>query len=279
MISCANYMKKIVLKDSPANSLQNKQLFFPKQSTLYPCFLTLTLNKLNSGIHRWEMSAIKNTSNNLATLALLACVSLSLIQVRGAGTSGASLLLPTLAGVISGCAALAWLRPQRVGLSPPNVMLSLGIGGMLLGLFWDTTRVPLAVLDALCVTNSPAGLLDSMIFHANLFPGMHALMVIGGISAIPTLRRLRPECRRLCSMLTQNILCSSWMLVGMTLGSTLFVQSIRSINGIAVDKMLGGMFAGMVWGMVISVGLYRLFFVIRDRFDQTASILPLNKKG
>jgi len=50
------------------------------------------------------------------------------------------------------------------------------------------------------------------------------------------------------------------MLVGMTLGSTLFVQSIRSINGISIDKMLGGMFTGMVWGMFVSVGLYRLFF-------------------
>lgn len=239
---------------------------------------TLTLNNANSGIHPREMAAIKNTSNNLATLALLVCVSLSLIQVRGAGTTGASLLLPTLAGVISGCAALAWLRPQRVGLSPPNVMLSLGISGMLLGLFWDTTRVPLAVLETLCVANSPADLLDSMIFHANLFPGMHALMVVGGISAIPTLRRLRPECRRLCSMLTQNILCSSWMLVGMTLGSTLFVQSIRSMNGIAVDKMLGGMFAGMVWGMVVSVALYRLFFVVRDRAELKALILPTIKK-
>lgn len=228
----------------------------------------LALNRRNSGIRINQMTATKNTANNLATLALLTCVCLSLLQVRSAGNSGASLLLPTLAGVISGCAALAWLRPQRVGLSPPNVMLSLGIGGMLLGLFLDTTRVPIAILETLCVTNSPPGLLDSMMFHANLFPGMHALMVVGGISAIPTLRRLRPECRRLCSMLTQNILCSSWMLVGMTLGSTLFVQSIRSMNGISVDKMLGGMFTGMVWGMVVSVGLYRLFFVIRDRLDK-----------
>ena len=107
-----------------------------------------------------------------------------------------------------------------------------------------------------------------MMFHASLFPGMHALMVLGGISAIPTLRLLRPECRRLCSMLTQNFLCSSWMLVGMTLGSTLFVQSIRSMNGMSVDKMLGGMFTGMVWGMVVSVGLYRLFFITWDRLER-----------
>lgn len=214
------------------------------------------------------MDAIKNTANNLATLALLICVALALLQVGSAGDSGASLLLLTLAGVVSGCAALTWLRPQRVGLSPPNVMLSLGIGGMLAGLFWDAARTPIAILETLCVTKSPPGLLDSMIFHASLFPGMHALMVVGGISAIPTLRLLRPECRRLCSMLTQNILCSTWMLVGMTLGSTMFVQSIRSMNGISVDKMLGGMFTGMVWGMVVSVGLYRMFFVIQDRRER-----------
>ncbi|MCE2866765.1 MAG: hypothetical protein LW805_05335 [Oxalobacteraceae bacterium] len=216
------------------------------------------------------MSAIKNTANNLATLALLVCVALSLVQVRGAGSgSGSASLLPlTLAGVVSGCLALTWLRPQRVGLSPPNVMLSLGIGGMLAGLYWDTTRTPITTLESLCFSSAPQGMIESMMFHASLFPGMHALMVLGGISAIPTLRLLRPECRRLCSMLTQNILCSSWMLVGMTLGSTLFVQSIRSMNGMSVDKMLGGMFTGMVWGMVVSVGLYRLFFITWDRLER-----------
>jgi hypothetical protein len=212
------------------------------------------------------MFAYKNISNNLITASLLVCVVFSLLQVRGAGDGGAKLLTLTLVGVGSGCAVLTWLRPQRIGLSPPNVMLSLGIGGMLLGLFWDTTRTPIAVLESMCVSSAPLGLGDSMVFHANLFPMMHGLMVVGGISAIPTLRLLRPDCRRLCSMLTQNMLCSSWMLVGMTLGSTIFVQYIRSMNGISVDKMLGGMFTGMVWGMVVSVGLYRLFFITRDRF-------------
>ena len=211
------------------------------------------------------MSALKNKANNLATLALLVCVALSLLQVRSAGSGDSILLLLTLAGVLSGCSALTWLRPQRVGLSPPNVMLSLGIGGMLLGLYWDTTRVPIATLDSLCVSSSPLNLADSMMFHAGLFPGMHAMMVVGGVAAIPTLRLLRPECRRLCSMVTQNILCSTWMLIGMTFGSSVFVQSIGSINGMSVDRMLGGMFTGMVWGMVVSVGLYRSFFVARDR--------------
>ena len=211
------------------------------------------------------MSAIKNTPNNLATLALLVLVFLSLLQIRGAGNGDFHLTLMTLGGMASGCVALAWLRPQRVGLSPPNVMLSLGIGGMLMGLYWDIVRTPITVLESLCVSSAPLHLIDSMQFHISLFPAMHSMMIVGGITAIPTLRLLRPECRRLCSMVSQNILCSSWMLIGMTFGATVFVQTIKSMNGMSVDKMLGGMFTGMVWGMVVSVGLYRLLFLIKDR--------------
>lgn len=228
----------------------------------------LTLKIGISDIHQSCMVTLKNNANSLMTASLLVCVVFSLLEIHGVGDGGTGLLTLTLAGVGSGCAALTWLRPQRVGLSPPNVMLSLGIGGMLLGLFWDTKHTPIAILENLCVSSAPLGFLDSMLFHANLFPMMHALMVVGGISAIPTLRLLRPDCRRLCSMVSQNILCSSWMLVGMTLGSTLFIQSVRSINGISIDKMLGGMFTGMVWGMVVSVGLYRLFFITVDRLQR-----------
>ena len=213
------------------------------------------------------MNAIKNIPNNLATLALLVSVALTLWLVRSVGSGDNYLMLLTLAGVGSGCAALTWLRPQRVGLSPPNVMLALGIGGMLLGLYWDTTRTPIALLEGLCSSSSPLNLMESMRFHISLLPGMHVMMLVGGISAIPTLRLLRPECRRLCSMVTQNILCSSWMLLGMTFGATVFVQSIRSLNGMSIDRMLGGMFTGMVWGMAISVGVYRLFFITKDRFE------------
>jgi len=91
-------------------------------------------------------------------------------------------------------------------------------------------------------------------------------MLIGGISAIPSLRYLRPQCRKLCSMLTQNILCSTWMLIGMTLGAVLFTQILQQSNVIFLNlsMMLGGMFTGMVWGMVVSVFLYRQYFRWRD---------------
>lgn len=222
------------------------------------------------------MSALQNKSNNLASLMLLLLVALTLWLVRGVGSGDWHLMLLTLAGVASGCLVLALLRPQRIGLSPPNVMLSLGIGGMLLGLLWDGLQTPLGMIEALCVTSNQFDFFESMRFHMTLLPGMHVMMVAGGIAAIPTLRVLRPECRRLCSMLTQNVLCSTWMLLGMTLGATVFVQSIRSVNGLALDRMLGGMFTGMVWGMAISVGAYRLFFITRDWLELRKQKLALH---
>lgn len=222
------------------------------------------------------MKNFRNKSNNLVSLLLLLLVALTLWLVRGVGSGDWRLMLLTLAGVASGCIVLGMLRPQRVGLSPPNVMLSLGIGGMLLGLLWDGLQTPLGMIEALCVTSNQFDFFESMRFHMTLLPGMHVMMVAGGIAAIPTLRVLRPECRRLCSMLTQNMLCSTWMLLGMTLGATVFVQSIRSVNGLALDRMLGGMFTGMVWGMTISVGAYRLFFITRDWLELRKQKLALH---
>ena len=54
------------------------------------------------------------------------------------------------------------------------------------------------------------------------------------------------------------------MLMGMTFGGTLFVQAVRSIEGLNLGRMVGGMMTGMVWGMVISVALYRLYFSLND---------------
>lgn len=168
------------------------------------------------------------------------------------------------AGVALGCLALAILRPQRSGLSPPTVMLSLGVGGMLLGFAWDCIQTPIAMLEALCIASSERSVLDSLRYHFTLLPGMHVMMIAGGLAAIPTLRWIRPECRKLCALFAQNVLCSSWMLIGMTVGGTFFVQAIRSANELNLERMVGGMLTGMVWGMVISVALYRLFFALHD---------------
>lgn len=176
------------------------------------------------------------------------------------------LILLTLAAVATGCAALAWIRPQRVGLSPPHVMLSLGFGGMLLGLLYDIAHAGPAQLDSLCLQSAGLSFLDSLALHIEFLPGMHAGMLAGGLLAIPSLRLLRPHCGRyLCSLFAQNLMCSGWMLIGMTTGALWLARWQLAAGTSTLNGMLGGMFVGMTWGMVLSVALYRGFFVWRNR--------------
>lgn len=172
----------------------------------------------------------------------------------------------TLLAVAAGCVALAFIRPQRAGLSPPHVMLTLGFGGMLLGLLWDVLHSGPARLDSLCLQSTGLGFHDSLVLHLEFLPGMHAGMLVGGLAAIPSLRLLRPYCGRyLCSLFAQNLMCSAWMLIGMTAGALWLARWQASDTPSTLVGMLGGMFAGMTWGMVLSVALYRGFFAWRKR--------------
>ena len=175
----------------------------------------------------------------------------------------------SLVGIALGCLTLSRLRPQRLGLSPPSVMLSLGFGGMLIGLFIDTRVTPIYIIATICTSSHSLSGIESIKLHTLLMPYMYVGMLLGGIAAIPSLRYLRPQCRKLCSMLTQNLLCSGWMLLGMTLGSVIFTQALQSSDVVSLNfsLMLAGMFTGMVWGMVLSVFLYRQYFNWRDRLQ------------
>jgi hypothetical protein len=182
------------------------------------------------------------------------------------GASQASVILLTLAAVAAGCAALAWVRPQRAGLSPPHVMLSLGFGGMLLGLLYDLLNAGPARLDNLCAQTTGLAFWESLELHIEFLPGMHLGMLAGGLLAIPSLRLLRPHCGRyLCSLFAQNLMCSGWMLIGMTLGAVWLSRWQLAAGTSTLPGMLGGMFVGMTWGMVISVALYRAFFAWLNR--------------
>lgn len=170
----------------------------------------------------------------------------------------------TVAGVAGAFVALDWVRPPRQGVSPPHVMLALGCAGMLLGLLFDLRQAGAAQLGAVCAQAGSLGLIDALELHLRFLPGMHVGMLAGGLLAIPTLRRLRPRCRRyLCSLYAQNLLCSGWMVLGMTWGGLWFARMPLSA-GATLPGMQGGMFVGMAWGMVASVGLYRAFFAWRN---------------
>lgn len=216
----------------------------------------------------WLVKSIGSAA--FTPVLLLLFLGFTLWSLRSVGDSAAvqqySSAFLSLLAVALGCLALSWVRPQRAGLSPPHVMLSLGFGGMFLGLFFDVLNAGPERLQSLCSQSTALGFLDSLELHLEFLPGMHIGMLAGGLLAIPSLRLLRPHCGRyLCSLFAQNLMCSTWMMVGMTLGAVglsrwQVVGSTSTLSG-----MLGGMFVGMTWGMVVSVALYRGFFLARHR--------------
>ncbi|OGB04207.1 MAG: hypothetical protein A3E79_13785 [Burkholderiales bacterium RIFCSPHIGHO2_12_FULL_61_11] len=214
----------------------------------------------------WMVRSFGSATFTPAVLVSLVGITLWSIRQPASLTEGKELavILITLAAVALGCAALTWVRPQRAGLSPPHIMLSLGFGGMLLGLLYDGAHAGPARLNDLCAQSAALGFLDSLKLHMEFLPGMHAGMLAGGLLAIPSLRLLRAHCGRyLCSLWAQNLMCSGWMLIGMTAGALWFSRWTLTSGENALSGMLGGMFMGMTWGMVLSVALYRGFFALR----------------
>jgi hypothetical protein len=223
--------------------------------------------KLQTQVH-WLARGIGTSTVTPVVLLLLVAATLQGVgQTTQAGTgSSVQVTLLSLAAVAAGCFALSWIRPQHAGLSPPHVMLSLGFGGMLLGLGYDLFHAGPAQLDSLCSQSSGLKLLESFRLHLTYLPGMHVGMLAGGLLAVPSLRALRSRCGAyLCSLFVQNLMCSAWMLLGMTVGATWLLQWQAALGEAALPGMLGGMFVGMTWGMVVSVALYRGFFTLRNR--------------
>ncbi len=177
----------------------------------------------------------------------------------------------TLLFIVAGCIALGWLRPSHIALTAPQAMLLLGTLGMVAGLGYDARQGGFAALVSMC--NAGQGdLLATLRLHLRLLPGMHLGMVAGGLVTVPLLRSLRPACRRqFCARLTQNLACSGWMVVGMAAGTVLFSALAAWAGARNAAAMLGGMFSGMVWGMVASVLLYRLWFAVSDRHGQVVT--------
>ena len=225
------------------------------------------MSQISSAPH-WLARSVGSAAITPSLLLLAVGATLWGLGARGKvpADSYAAVIALSLVLVALGCAALTWVRPQRAGLSPPYIRLSLGFGGMLLGLGVDLALGGLDRLESLCTQSARLGLLDSLELHIAFLPAMHAGMLTGGLLAIPSLRMLRQHCGRyLCSLLTQNLMCSAWMLLGMTSGALWLVRWQVASGMSSLPGMLGGMFVGMTWGMVLSVALYRAFFALRNR--------------
>jgi hypothetical protein len=169
----------------------------------------------------------------------------------------------TAFSVLTGFAALGWLRPAHVGITAPQAMMLLGTLGMLAGLSLDVQRAGLETIASMCAQRAPEFLAVARI-HLEWLPAMHLGMFAGGLGALAWLRRARPGCRRqFCARVLQNVTCSGWMIVGMFAGVVLYYRLAAWFGGAGVPAMLGGMIGGMVWGMVLSVSIYRVALRLR----------------
>ena len=220
-----------------------------------------------------KTSAILQVAGRYTTVVLLvlawSCQSLGYTQ-----PVDSLQMLSTGGAVLLGAAALGWLRPPQIGVTAPQTMLLLGAIGMLLGLIVDSHFMELGALASLCA-QADRNLWPMVQLHWAALPWMHVGMWVGGFAAIPLLRAVRPTCRRqYCARVVQNVACSVWMTVGMSAGVLLFEYLASQSGGRSPASMLGGMFSGMVWGMVASVALYRLYFRVRPVIN-----LNLNRRG
>ena len=177
----------------------------------------------------------------------------------------------TAVSIICGFVALGWMRPARIGMTAPQVMLLLGALGMVGGLWLDARAGGFSVLASLCLANS-SDFFATLRMHWQQLPAMHIGMTAGGLATVPLMRSLRRHCRQqFCARLVQNLACSAWMIVGMAVGTIAFMQLAAWSGGSGSAAMLGGMFGGMVWGMVASVAMYRFWFWLKQLREQQIS--------
>ena len=212
---------------------------------------------------------ITSTLLTIAGLLLLVASSWQLAAVSDEGATAWAGV--TAISIICGFAALGWLRPARIGMTAPQVMLLLGALGMVGGLWLDARAGGFSVLASLCLAEH-GDFFATLRLHWQQLPAMHVGMTAGGLATVPLMRSLRRHCRRqFCARLVQNLACSAWMIVGMSGGTIAFMQLAAWSGGRGSAAMLGGMFSGMVWGMVASVAMYRFWFWLKDLRDQQAS--------
>lgn len=211
------------------------------------------------------------TSSVLAVSALLLLLAWSW-QLATIGGEGATAWAGvTAVSIICGFGALGWLRPARIGMTAPQVMLLLGALGMVGGLWLDARAGGFTTLAALCLADS-GDFFATLRMHWQQLPAMHLGMTAGGLATVPLMRSLRRHCRQqFCARLVQNLACSAWMIVGMAVGTIAFMQLAAWSGGRGSAAMLGGMFGGMVWGMVASVAMYRFWFWLNEPRDQQVS--------
>ncbi|POR51485.1 hypothetical protein B0G62_10614 [Paraburkholderia eburnea] len=206
----------------------------------------------------------RGPDSHLAWLAAVVGPWAALAALRPGATG-----LPLPALCLAPCLALAgWLVLRRLSSTDPEAhlsrnMLLFGTFGMLAGLALDARGPGLALIASQCGAGATPGPLQVSYLHWRALPAMHIGMLSFGLSAV-ALRGLTRSGTHpsLCVASLRHAACPVWMLVGMTFGSIVCERSgMGFIGGSTFDGsavvMLGGMFAGMVWGMVAHAAFHR----------------------
>ncbi|MFM0500035.1 hypothetical protein [Paraburkholderia caffeinilytica] len=167
------------------------------------------------------------------------------------------------------CLAIAgWMVLRRLLSTDPEAdvsrnMVLLGTLGMLAGLALDVRGAGLALITSQCGSGGMPGVLQVAYLHWNGLPAMHIGMLSAGVSAVSLRGLTGPGTRPSLGVdVLRHAACSAWMLAGMTVGSMLCERGAMGLIGTPASGqraivMLGGMFAGMVWGMAAHTAFNR----------------------
>ncbi len=156
-------------------------------------------------------------------------------------------------GIAAGCQVLARLQPGPA----PLAMLLASALGMLAGLAVDGQAGRIAGMLSICGAWD-AGYGTLLWLHLQRLPAAHLGMVLGGLATLPAwCPGTAGGWRRRSAQAAANLLASGWMLLGMTAGTCVYRQLGVWVGPPGATALLGGMLAGMAWGMAAAAGASR----------------------
>ncbi|WP_397474088.1 hypothetical protein [Pusillimonas sp.] len=118
--------------------------------------------------------------------------------------------------------------------------------GMLIGALIDAGQGGFVLMANLCAGAGTISLVDTVRLHWLCLPFMHAGMILGGIMGACFSMASQSALGAASKRLLPGLACSLWMLLGMNLGSYLWLHTgMRPTDAATTAIMLLGMAAGM----------------------------------
>lgn len=121
--------------------------------------------------------------------------------------------------------------------------------GMLIGALIDAGQGGFVLMANLCASAGTLSFFDTLRLHWLCLPYMHVGMTLGGLTGAYFSTSSQCTLRATTKRLLPGLACTLWMILGMNLGSYLWLQTgLRSAEAGTIAIMLLGMAASMqVW--------------------------------